>query len=67
VDVNERPTCDIPGSHGGKYIDDYLLGYSKCSLVELDQRFRGVYYIHHQVDESDDGGSKQLWNVRLLQ
>jgi hypothetical protein len=31
-----------------------------CSLIEIDQRFRGTYCLHHQVD---GGGSKHLWNV----
>jgi hypothetical protein len=36
-----------------------------CSLVEVYQRFRGPFCLHHRPD---DGGSKNLWNVgKLLQ
>jgi hypothetical protein len=32
-----------------------------CSLVEVYQRFRGPYCLHHQGDRRpDDGGSKDL-------
>jgi hypothetical protein len=33
---------------------DSLLGYrgAECSPVEVDRRFRGVYCLHHQGDES---------------
>jgi hypothetical protein len=37
-----------------------------CSLVEVYQRFRGTCCLHHQGDKShrsDDGGSKDLWNL----
>jgi len=34
-----------------------------CSLVEVDRRFRGAYFLH----QGDDGGSTHLWNVGLLQ
>jgi hypothetical protein len=45
--------------------EDYsLLGYSPVYFVELDQGFRGVYYLHHHPD---DGGSTHLINVDLLQ
>jgi hypothetical protein len=27
------------------------------SHIEVKQCFRGVYYLHHEDDESDDGGS----------
>jgi hypothetical protein len=51
-----------------------------CSLVGVDRRFRGVYCLHHQADDSvvrtasiramnhlpDDAGSTYLWNVGLL-
>jgi hypothetical protein len=34
---------------------------AQCSLVVVDRRFRGAYYLHHQGDEihhsDDDGGS----------
>jgi hypothetical protein len=33
------------------------------SLVEVVGRFRGMYCLHHQGDESNDGGSTYLWNV----
>jgi hypothetical protein len=32
-----------------------------CSLVEVDRRFRGAYWLHPHI--IDDGGSKRLWNV----
>jgi hypothetical protein len=32
-----------------------------CSLIEVYQRFRGTYCIHHH--SPDDGGSKHLRNV----
>jgi hypothetical protein len=35
-----------------------------CSLVEVDQHFRGVYYLAHCPD---DGGSTYLWKVGLLE
>jgi hypothetical protein len=38
-------------------------GRAPCSLVEVDQRFRGANCLHHQCD---DGGSKHLWNVCQL-
>jgi hypothetical protein len=25
-----------------------------CSQVDIDQRFRGAYYLHHQVDHLED-------------
>jgi hypothetical protein len=31
-----------------------------CSLVEVYQRFKGFYYLHHQ---GDDEGSKDFWNA----
>jgi hypothetical protein len=31
-----------------------------CSLVEINQCFRGAYCLHHQ---GNDGGSKHLWNI----
>jgi hypothetical protein len=37
-----------------------------CSLVEVYQCFRDPCCLHHQGDESDDGGSKDLWNVGKL-
>jgi hypothetical protein len=37
-----------------------------CSLVEVYRRFRGACYLHHQGDESDDGGNNHLWNVDKL-
>jgi hypothetical protein len=30
------------------------------SLVEVDQRFRGAYCLHHDGDDPDDGGSTYL-------
>jgi hypothetical protein len=36
-------------------------GVAPGTVVEIDQHFRGAYYIHHQGD--DDGGSKYLWRV----
>jgi hypothetical protein len=35
-----------------------------CSLVEMDRRFRGAYYLHYLPD---NGGSTHLRNVGLLQ
>jgi hypothetical protein len=35
-----------------------------CGLVEADRSFRGAYCLHHQ--DTNDGGSKHLWNVGLL-
>jgi hypothetical protein len=36
----------------------------KCSLVEIDGRFRGAYCLHHQDDDGpDDGGNKHCLNV----
>jgi hypothetical protein len=43
-----------------------------CRLVEVYRRFRGLYCLHHQGDETsitqrpDDAGSTDLWNVREL-
>jgi hypothetical protein len=31
-----------------------------CSVIEIDLRFRGAYYFHHQ---GDDVSSKHLWNI----
>jgi hypothetical protein len=30
-----------------------------CSLVEIYGRFGGIYCLHHQNDDPDDGGSKR--------
>jgi hypothetical protein len=50
-----------------------------CSLVEVDRRFRGVYCLHYQGDNTkscniglplhfpDAGGRTPLWNFGLLQ
>jgi hypothetical protein len=43
-----------------------LLGKVKCSLLEVDRRFRGAYCIHHQGDDRHSW-SAYLWNVCLLQ
>lgn len=37
---------EISGSRGCEYDDDTLFG-----LVEVDRRFRSVYYLCHQDDE----------------
>jgi hypothetical protein len=37
-----------------------------CSLGEVYQRFRGPCCLHNQGDESDDGGSTDLWNAGKL-
>jgi hypothetical protein len=38
-----------------------------CSLVEVEQRFRGARCLHHQGDDDpNDGGSKHLRNVGKL-
>jgi hypothetical protein len=35
---------------------------SPCSLVVIDRRFRGAYYLHHQDNNRpDDGGSTHRW------
>jgi hypothetical protein len=39
---NSGNPCDNSGSHGSEYENDSLLGYSACSLVEVDRRFRGA-------------------------
>jgi hypothetical protein len=44
--------CEISASHGGKYEDDSLLGYSDCG-VGVDRHFRGVYCLRHQADVAD--------------
>jgi hypothetical protein len=31
-----------------------------CSLVEIDHIFRGTYWLHHQGDQVNDGGSTYL-------
>jgi hypothetical protein len=41
-----------------------FMNIAPFSLVEVDQRFRNVYCLHHG---HDDGGSTHLWNVGLLQ
>jgi hypothetical protein len=41
----------ISGSHGGEYEDDNRLGLAPCSLVVVDLRFRGAYFLHYQGDE----------------
>jgi hypothetical protein len=35
-----------------------------CTLVDVDPRFGGAYYLHHRPD---DGGSMNLWNFGVLQ
>jgi hypothetical protein len=37
-----------------------------CSFVEISRRFRGVYCLYRQDDESYDEGSTHFWNVGLL-
>jgi hypothetical protein len=46
----------ISGSHGGEYEDDFS-DIASRSVVEIDQRFGGAYYLHHQ---GNDGESKHL-------
>jgi hypothetical protein len=73
-------SCEISGSHGDKYEDECLLGYSACSLFGVDRRFRDVYCLHPHfslgVDrglkgtfhyEGGDGGSTHVGNLGLLQ
>jgi hypothetical protein len=38
-----------------------------CSLVEIYHIFRGTYWLHHQGDQGNDGGSTYPSNVGLLQ
>jgi hypothetical protein len=47
--------CEISCSHGMKYEDDTF-----WDIVEVDQRFRGVYCLHHGDHCPDDGGSMHL-------
>jgi hypothetical protein len=37
---------------------------SPCSMVEFDERIRGVYCLN--CNRPDDEGSKHLWNVGNL-
>jgi hypothetical protein len=37
---------------------------ASSSVVEVDQRFRCVYCLHHQ---GNDAGSTNPWNIGLLQ
>jgi hypothetical protein len=37
-----------------------LLDVASCSLVEIDQCFRGDYCLHHKGSHPDGGGSKHL-------
>jgi hypothetical protein len=39
-----------------------------CNQVEVDQRFRSAYCLHHQGDYSpdEDGGSTHIWKVGTL-
>jgi hypothetical protein len=35
-----------------------------CSLVEIDRRLSGSYYLHPEGDElCEDGDSNRLWNI----
>jgi hypothetical protein len=45
--------CEISSSHGGKY-EDYRAFWdiAPCSIVVVDQFFRGVYCLHHQGNRS---------------
>jgi hypothetical protein len=44
---------ELSGSHVGEYEDDSHFYLPLCSLVEVDRRFRSVYYLNCQGD--DDG------------
>jgi hypothetical protein len=37
-------TCEISGSRGGGYENDSLLGLAPCGIVNVNRRFRGVYW-----------------------
>jgi hypothetical protein len=57
--------------HGDKLIElNYYLKMTAfrdiqpCTLVDVDPRFGGAYYLHHRPD---DGGSMNLWNFGVLQ
>jgi hypothetical protein len=43
---------EVSGSHGGCLPD-----VATCFLVEIDRRFRGMYCIHHRLD---NGGNALL-------
>jgi hypothetical protein len=51
-------SCEISGSHGCKYGDECLLGYSACSLFGMDRRFRDMYCLHPQFSLGVDRGLK---------
>jgi hypothetical protein len=41
-------TGELAGSHGDEHEDDLFWDVAPCSLVEIDQCFRGAYCLHHQ-------------------
>jgi hypothetical protein len=41
--------CEISGSHGSEYEDQSLLDVAPCSLLRVDQRFRGAYCLKHFI------------------
>jgi hypothetical protein len=55
---------EISGSYGHEYEDDSHRDMVSSNLVEVDQRFRGVYCFHHHC--YDNRGSMDLWHVSLL-
>jgi hypothetical protein len=40
--------------------DDSLLDMAHCTLIEADQRWRGMYCLCHQRNRPDDEGSMHL-------
>jgi hypothetical protein len=50
ITIMRTTEMGILGSHRGENKDDNLLDRAPCSLVEVDRRFRGAYYLH-QGDE----------------
>jgi hypothetical protein len=42
--------CETSGSDGGEYKVWVFWDVAPCSHVEVDRRFRGVYYLYHQSD-----------------
>jgi hypothetical protein len=40
---------EISGSYGGMKMTIFW-HVAQCSLIEIDQHFRGAYYLHHQDD-----------------
>jgi hypothetical protein len=43
--------CEFSDSHSGEYEEGSLLVMALCSLMNVEQRFRGTYCLHYQCDE----------------